>query len=112
MPRTATEPRTARELLALVEPFGPTAEGGELVFATDPPSELVPVLAVLHTAVRALLTRRRWWGAGSDEPRAVELNPSAPIPAGIDLLCVEGHERWDRIHPDARTALPRLFSPR
>ena len=112
MPRPATEPRTARELLAVIEPFDPTAEGGELVLTIDPPSDLVPVLGVLHTAVRALLTRRCWWGAGSDKPRVIELNPGAPIPAGIDLLCAEGEERWDRIHPDARAALPHLFSPR
>ncbi|MBX9581987.1 MAG: hypothetical protein K2X87_16910 [Gemmataceae bacterium] len=39
-------PATARGLLAAVRPFGPAAEGDELVFAAGPPAELLPALAV------------------------------------------------------------------
>src|SRR5262245_34424082 len=108
MPTTAV--MTARALLALVEPFGPSADGAELVFDADPPGEWVPALMVLHTGLRAVLTGRRWWGSATDRPRVVELNPAAPIPAGIALLAVEGDVRWDRIHPAARIDLPYLFA--
>ncbi len=104
--------RTVRDLMARTAPCGPAAEYDELLFATDPPPELVPLLRVLHTGVRAVLTGRRWWGATSDgKPRVVELCPDAPIPAGIGLLCVEGDARWDRIAPAARCDLPHLFAP-
>lgn len=111
MPIVVTTVTTARGLLALVKPLGPSAEGAELVFDTDPPAELVPALSVVHTGVRALLTGRRWWGCASDKPLVVELNPAAPIPACISLLAVEGDMRWDRVHPTMRIELPHLFAP-
>ena len=111
MPTVATIPTSARDLLSVVEPFGPAVEGTELVFRSDPPAESLAALGVLHTGVRAALTGRRWWGSSSDVPRVVELNPSAPIPAGIALLSVEGDRRWDRIDPAARIDLPHLFAP-
>ena len=107
---TTTLPTTARELLAQLDPFGPTVERGELAFATDPPPELERAVSVLHTGIRATLARRRWWGSMSEKPRVIELNPAAPIPAGITLLTVEGDECWDRIAPDARLDLPHLFA--
>lgn len=110
---TATCPQTtARSLLAALESFGVTVEGGELVLAADPPAELVGVLRVLHTGVRALLTGRTWYGCGSERATAAPkpLNPAAPIPAGITLLCVEGDQRWDRIDPAARLDYPSLFA--
>jgi hypothetical protein len=55
-------PATATGLLALVEPFGPAAEGDALVFDLDPPADLEPALRVLHTGIRAALTGRRWYG--------------------------------------------------
>ena len=55
--------RNAVELLALVQAFGPAVEDGELVFATDPPANMEPVLSILHTGVRALLSGRNWWGS-------------------------------------------------
>ena len=111
MTRTAAARLSARALLDLVRAHAPSVEAGELVFATDPPADLVASLSVLHTGIRALLTERRWWGSGTDRPLVVELNPSAPIPAGVGLLCVEGDPLWDRIHPVAPVDLPRLFDP-
>jgi hypothetical protein len=105
---------TARDLLAQVRPFDPVVENGELVFDRDPPGDLVPALEVLHTGVRAQLTRRTWWGgtiAVGTRPRVITLNPADPIPPGINLLCVEGDGSWDRIHPLARIDHPHLFGP-
>ncbi len=102
---------TARELLGLVQQYGPTVEGIDLTFDTDPPPELDAVLSVLHTGVRALLTERRWWGSTSEKPRVIELNLAAPIPAGITLLSVEGDEVWDRLAADAHLDFPQLFIP-
>jgi hypothetical protein len=109
----APAPATAAGLLAVVEPFGPAVDDGSLVFDRDPPAELLSLLRVLHTAIRAALTGRRWCGCGSTRKTAGPrpLDPSAPIPAGITLLCVEGDQRWDRIRPDAHIDLPRLFTP-
>ena len=104
-------PTTARELLHSVASFGPSAEGEDLLFATEPSESLYPSLTVLHTGVRAVLTGRCWWGAVSDRPRVEQLSPDAPIPVEITLLAVEGDSRWDRISPDARLALPLLFGP-
>lgn len=111
MPSVLTVPKTARDLLALVAPFGPAVEGEELVFATEPPTDLEPALRVLHTGVRAVLMGRAWWGAITDKkPRVMELRTNAPIPAGIGLLCAEGDTRWDRIAPDARLDHSHLFA--
>ncbi len=111
MPASIATANTARALLALVESFGPTVEDGELVFALDPPTDLEPALSILHTGVRAVLTGQRWWGSESDKPCVIELNPVAPLAGRITLLCVEGDQRWDRIHPTARIDLPQLFAP-
>jgi hypothetical protein len=112
MVTTATTPHTARDLLALVAPFGPTVEGAELVFAGELPLDLELALQVLHTGVRAALVGRAWWGSTTEsKPRVVELCTEAPVPAGIGLLCVEGDRRWDRIAPAARLDLPHLFAP-
>lgn len=112
MVTTVTIPRTAHDLLARVEPFGPIAEGSELAFAAEPPAELIPALRMLHTGVRAALAGRRWWGASAvgGKPRVVELRTDAPVPANVGLLCVEGDPRWDRLAPDARLDLPHLFA--
>lgn len=112
MVTTVNLPRTARELLALVAPFGPTVEGEELVFAAELPSDLEQVLGLLHTGVRAVLAGRAWWGATTEgKPRVVELCADVPIPEDIGLLCVAGDRRWDRIAPDAWLDLPHLFAP-
>jgi hypothetical protein len=109
----APAPTTAAELLALLDEFGPAVEGGELVFERDPPDDLEPALRVLHTGVRAALSGRRWYGCGNTSKTAAPrpLAISGLIPVGITLLCVEGDERWDRIHPAARLDLPGLFVP-
>ncbi|MBX9582233.1 MAG: hypothetical protein K2X87_18160 [Gemmataceae bacterium] len=120
MPTTGTTPSPKiarplcpRELLALVRPFGPGVEGDALVFDRDPPDEWAGALSVLHTGVRAQLAGKRWCGCGSDRATAAPrpLNPSAPIPPGITLLCVEGDDRWDPIDPLARLDHPGLFDP-
>ena len=90
-----------------------SVEEGELVFGLDPPRDLEPVLSILHTGVRALLSGRRWWGstaANGKRPRVVILEPAALIPAGITLLSVEGDQRWDRIDPASRSGSPGLFA--
>lgn len=106
-----THPRTARALLAVVEPFGPAVEGDDLVSEDDPPADLDAVLRVLHTGVRSLLVLKTWFGCDGQTGRVYELNPSAPIPGNITLLAVEGDKRWDRIDPSARLDYPGLFDP-
>jgi hypothetical protein len=103
---------TAAALFAQLKSFGPTTKDGELVFTIDPPENLDSVLRILHTGVRALLTGRRWFGCGSERVMAAPrpLNPAMPIPAGITLLCVEGDQCWDRIHPAAWNDYPHLFA--
>jgi len=112
-------PATARTLLTRALPFGPAVEGEELVFATDPPDELIPTLAVLHTGIRAIIAGRRWWATTCIPPVGTDrfsrvgvaaLDPSALLPSATALLCVEGDSRWDRIHPAARFDLPHLFA--
>jgi hypothetical protein len=112
MATTAT-PTTASALLARLRPCGPAAEAGELVFDTDPPPDLVPLLNVLHNGVRAAVAGKKWFGCGSTRQTAAarELDPARPVPDGITLLAVEGDGRWDRIRPDARIDLPALFAP-
>lgn len=110
--RPTEAPTTAAALLAAVRPFGPVADGAALAFDLDPPAELVAALAVLHSGVRALLAGRPWFGCGSDRRTAAprNLDPAAPIPEGMTLLCVEGDPRWDRLDPSARLDLPALFA--
>lgn len=102
---------TARGLLAAVGPFGPAVEDGDLVFAAEPPGDLIPILEVLQTGVRALLTGRRWYGCDGRTGRVVELNADSPIPGNLILLCAEGDRCWDRISPGARIDLPAVFAP-
>lgn len=111
MPTTSTVPTTAAGLLALVAEFRLTVEGGALVFDIDPPDDLLPLLRVLHTGIRAALIGRMWYGCGTDRKTAAAklLDQCAPIPLDVCLLTVEGDDRWDRIHPAARLDLPRLF---
>lgn len=113
MPPTATPPATAAGLLALVAEFRPAVEGGALVFDLDPPADLLPLVRVLHTGIRAALTGRKWYGCGTERktaaPRLLDLR--ARIPPDVWLLAVEGDERWDRIRPDSRIDLPPLFNP-
>jgi hypothetical protein len=110
MPTGPATPATARTLLAALADFGPSAQGSELVLATDPPGPLEPALRVLHTGVRAALTGRRWWGCDGRTGHIRALDPAAPIPAGVTLLSVEGDPIWDRIPPATRLDLPRLFA--
>jgi hypothetical protein len=107
---TATTPTTVRGLTEVLAPFGPVAEGEDLVFTAAPPAELDALLRVLHTGVRAGLTGRRWVGCDGTTGRVAALNPAAPIPAGVTLLCVEGDTIWDRIDGASRLDRPRLFA--
>jgi hypothetical protein len=102
---------TARDLLFAVESFGPLVLGDELVFSGELSAELEPVLSILHTGVRAQLVKRKWYGCEGETGRVIDLSPAAPILPEITLLCVEGDERWDRIHPAARLDRPELFVP-
>jgi hypothetical protein len=104
-------PTTARALASVLTPFSPGVDGRALVFDLEPHADLEPVLSVIHTGIRAMLTGQKWYGCGSDRAMAAPrpLNPDAPIPAGITLVCVEGDQRWDRIGPAARLDLLKLF---
>jgi hypothetical protein len=104
-------PTTAAGLLTLAAPFGPTIEGFDLVFTLEPPPELDGALNVLHTGLRAQLAARSWYGCGSESRTARPriLDPAAPIPADITLLCVEGDPCWDRIDLAARLDFPAMF---
>lgn len=70
----------AKDLLALLRPLGPVVEGQSLVL--DVPPALEPALRVIHTGVRALLTRSTRFGCGSEIRTAAPrpLNPALPIP--------------------------------
>lgn len=107
-----THPTTAAGLLARVAEFRPAVEGGALVFDLDPPDDLLPLLRVLHTGIRAAITGRAWYGCGTDRKTAaaVPLDRRAPIPPDVWLLCAAGDDCWDRIRPDARLDLPDLFA--
>jgi hypothetical protein len=116
MPTTHT-PRTALELRAALKPYGPTVEDEVLDHDLDPPADLEPVLAVLHTGVRAVLSGRRWWATVEGQKagrftrvQMIVLNPGEPIQAGTTLLCVEGDPGWDRIDPVDHLDLPDLFA--
>jgi hypothetical protein len=111
MPTATTTPATTRELLDALALFGLAAEGEDLTFDDEPPAALDAVVRVLHTGVRAQLSGRRWVGCDGTTGRVTVLNPAAPVPAGVTLLCVEGDTRWDRIDPAARFESPRLFDP-
>ena len=107
-----TPPRTARGLVATLAPFRPWVDRAALGFDLDLPQELESLLSVLHTGVRALLTGRKWFGCGSEQAMAAPrpLNPDAPIPARITLLCAEGDAKWDRIDLAAWADIPELFA--
>lgn len=112
MPTVTYTPTTARALLALVKPFGPAVEGGQLMFAADLSAELEAAVSIAHTGVRALLIRRPWWASsarGATRPRVERLHPDATIPPWCGLLCVAGDTRWDRIGLSSRLDHPELF---
>lgn len=104
-----TMPRTARALLGLIRPSDPVAEGRELVLGADLPGDLIALLAVLHTGVRALVCGKKWFGCDGRTGRVEELTPDLPLPSWITLLTVESDTRWDRIDAAARLDHPRLF---
>lgn len=106
-----TPPRTARDLLAALGPYGPAAEGTTLTLGPATPADLVAAVRVLHTGVRAVLTGRRWFGSDTASTRGGELDPAAALPAWARLLTVEGDRGWDRLHPRVRDELPHLFVP-
>lgn len=105
----AMRPATAIGLFEALKPYQPLVEHGNLTFTTNPPDELDPLLRVLHTGIRSLITGKIWYGEKSCKPGVVVLNPGVVIPARITLLCVSGDQKWDRIPADARIDLPQLF---
>ena len=112
MTTTTEKLNTASTLLAACSPLGPAVERDEFVLRAEPSAELLRLLEVLHTGIRAALIGRKWYGSTSADglrPRVIELDPAKPIPLRIDLLCVEGDQCWDRLHPDARIDFPTLF---
>jgi hypothetical protein len=108
--RLASTITTAEALLTAVGPFGPSVDREELDFAVDPPSELVPVIEVLQTGLRALLGGRPWYGCDGETGRVVQLQPGVPVPGNVTLLCVAGDTCWDRIGPGVKNDLPALFA--
>lgn len=103
---------TSRELLAIVQPFGPAVDGQELVFDRDTPTELVQQIAALQSGLRALLTKRTWFACGSAAKTAapVAISPAARIPRWVSLLACEGDLVWDRVRPDLHLDHPELFA--
>lgn len=110
MTAIAPAPRSARALLAAASDFGPAVEAQDLTFGGDLPRDLEVKVRVLHTGLRAILAGRRWYGCDGSTGLATALDPRTPIPPGVTLLCVEGDQRWDRIHPAARLDNPELFA--
>jgi hypothetical protein len=100
---------TAAKLLAALKPYRPAVEADALVFDSEVPEGLDPLLKVLHTGCRALLTGNPWYGERSDKPGLVELDLNSRIPRKVTLLCVSGDRRWDRLSPEARVDCPELF---
>jgi hypothetical protein len=105
---------TALGLLAAVRPHMPVVEDGDLVFGSDLPADLEPVVEVLQTGIRACLTGRPWWGSSvapsHPRPRVERLNPGEPLPTWVGLLAVEGDQTWDRIRPAAKLDFRGLFA--
>lgn len=108
---TATRATTARALLDLLRPYGPTLADDELDIDRDLPADLGAALCVLHTGIRALLAGTTWYGCGSERATAAArpLDPASPIRAGVTLLAAEGDRRWHRIGVTVRLDLPHLF---
>lgn len=107
---------TAAELTRALAPLAPRVAGGRLLLAGPPPPALEPVLPVLQTGVRAVLTGRRWYAIGADGlgvGRGVDgsLNPEEPIPWLARKVCVAGDAGWDGLPQAWRLLLPHLFGP-
>ena len=102
---------TAASLLAALERagFSPIFSPHGLKFTTRPAPEFVPLLAVLHTGARAILTNRPWLGCSTDSGWCQTIDPNQPIPSWVGLLAVQGDQRWDRIRISARLNIPILF---
>lgn len=75
---------------------------GKLRVSKNVPVDLHPKLAILHTGIRAILTRSAWygfrsahasWKDGKDNP----LDTKKLIPIGIDRLCITGGKCWNAI---------------
>jgi len=103
---------TAAKLTAALRPFGlgPAADGEGVEHDADCPAGLAVYARVLHTGLAAVLLGRPWWGCDPATGRGQVLAPAGLIPPGVGLLTVEGWRVWDRVPPNARGDLPRLFA--
>lgn len=118
---------TALQLLNALRECGcePGVDGFDLTFDSVPPPHLARFLDVLHTAVRSLLTGRRWFAIDPHTDRSCgpyrdrgagplaygALDPSKRLQHRVGLLCVEGDPQWDRIDPRDRLDVPDVFEP-
>ena len=107
---------TAADLLRrLVEAdCDPAVEGAELTLDADPPAELEPLIGVLHTGLRAILSGRRWFafdaaGRGCGPRIDHALDPGRLLPRGATHLCVEGFA-WNSLD-GCLARHPELFEP-
>ena len=107
---------TAADLLRLLVEAGgdPAAEGADLTLDADPPAELEPLVEVLHTGLRALLSGRRWFafdaaGRGCGPRTDHALDPGRLLPRGATHVCVEGFA-WNSLDGCVNRH-PELFEP-
>ena len=107
---------TAADLLRRLVEAGcdPAVEGADLTLDADPPAELEPLVGVLHTGLRAILSGRRWFafdaaGRGCGPRSDHALDPGRLLPRGATHVCVEGFA-WNSL--DGCVARhPELFEP-
>jgi hypothetical protein len=94
--------------------YAPAVDGEELVLAKSPGDRLDEALGLLHCHLRALLTGRRLIAFDADgkplgSARDGVIDPAAPLPWNLSLVCVEGLGGWERIDPKARERFAQLF---
>jgi hypothetical protein len=106
-----TTPYTTVALLAELERCGysPRVEGHRLTFDPRPPDVFLPVIRLLHTGIRAILTRRTWLACSTTTGWAQMIDTNKPVPSWVGLLAVQKDTKWDRIRSAAKFDLPYCF---